>query len=219
MPRKSHFKKLLLLPKEEYIGVEKADPIRFYFWPLIGKLYRRRVELCLDECTGGTRVLDVGFGSGVNFLNLHELYKEIHGLDLTARAAQIADKFQKLGIHTDLRKGNVLKMPYPDEYFDTVLLVSILEHIKPDEQLTAFREMRRVLKPGGQVVYGVPVEQPLMVLAFRLLGYNIRQHHFSSALDIGKVAQSVMGKVRQVYMKSPLPFHRPVYQVGHFIKL
>ena len=83
----------MLLPKEEYSGVEKADPIRFYFWPLIGKLYRRRVELCLAECLRGARVLDVGFGTGVNFLNLHELYEEIHGLDLTARAAQIADKF------------------------------------------------------------------------------------------------------------------------------
>ena len=211
--------KLKLLKREDYLSDDEHDPIRFYYWPLIGNLYRRRVELCLTECTGGVRVLDVGFGSGVNFLNLHDLYKEIHGLDLTARAAQIADKFQKLGIHTDLRKGNVLKMPYPDEYFDTVLLVSILEHIKPGEQLTAFREMRRVLKPGGQVVYGVPLEQPLMVLAFRLLGYNIRQHHFSSELDISKVAQSVMGKVRQVYMKSPLPFIRPVYQVGHFVKL
>lgn len=211
--------KLKLLPRDKYVDVEEYDPLRFYFLPLIGWMYRQRVELCLAECRGGERVLDVGFGSGVNFLNLDKMYSEIYGLDLTAQVSLVTEMFQKIGIQTKLSNGNVLKMPYPDEYFDTVLLVSILEHIKPGEQLTAFREMKRVLKPGGQVVYGVPLEQPLMVLAFRLLGYNIRQHHFSSELDISKVAQSVMGKVRQVYMKSPLPFIRPVYQVGHFVKL
>ncbi len=211
--------KLKLLSKEEYVSVGKSDPIRFYFWPIIGRMYRKRVELCLAECNGGERVLDVGFGSGVNFLNLHELYEEIHGLDLTARAAQIADKFQKLGIHTDLRKGNVLRMPYPDNFFDTVLLVSILEHIKPDEQLTAFREIKRVLKTGGQVIYGVPVEQPFMVFSFRLLGVNIREHHFSTQEDVSDAAQNVMEKVRLVDMNNPLPLMKPFYQVGHFVKL
>ena len=62
-----------------------------------------------------------------------------------------------------MRNGNVLKMSDPDEYFNIVLLVCILEHFKPDEQLTAFQEMKRVLKPGGQVVYGIPLEQPIMV--------------------------------------------------------
>ena len=73
--------KLKLLNKEDYLSDEEHDPIRYYFWPLIGKLYRRRVELCLAECSGGARVLDVGFGTRVNFLNFHELYEEIHGLD------------------------------------------------------------------------------------------------------------------------------------------
>ena len=210
--------KLKLLKKEDYLSDEEHDPIRFYFLPLIGWMYRRRVELCLAECTGGTRVLDVGFGSGVNFLNLNELYEEIHGLDLTARAAQIADKFQKLGIHTDLRKGNVLKMPYPDNFFDTVLLVSILEHIKPDEQLAAFREINRVLKSSGQVIYGVPVEQPFMVFSFRLLGVNIRDHHFSTEEDVAYAANKVFKLVQITSMKSPIPFIKPVYVVGHFIK-
>jgi len=39
-----------------------------------------------------------------------------------------------------------LKMPYADNYFDTVLLVSILEHLKPLELAQAFVEVNRVLK-------------------------------------------------------------------------
>jgi predicted TPR repeat methyltransferase len=47
-------------------------------------MYRQRVELALGECTGGDRVLEVGFGTGLAFPNLHDMYREIHGIDLTA---------------------------------------------------------------------------------------------------------------------------------------
>ena len=60
--------KLKLLPLSEYIGVNKNDPIRFYNLPVIGELYKKRVELCLSKCLGGENVLEVGFGSGVSFL-------------------------------------------------------------------------------------------------------------------------------------------------------
>jgi ubiquinone/menaquinone biosynthesis C-methylase UbiE len=211
--------RLKLLPRDQYIDIEDEDPIRFYFYPVIGKLYRQRVELCLAECKGGERVLDVGFGSGVSFLNLSEMYKEIHGLDLETDVEVVASVFQKIGIRTCLRNGNVLHMPYPDDTFDTVILVSILEHIKPHEQIIAFQEIKRVLKPGGQVVYGVPVEHPLTVFAFRLLNINIREHHFSTEKEVLQAAQSVMEKVRVVDLKPTLPVIKSVYQVGHFRKV
>lgn len=109
-------------------------------------------------------------------------------------------------------------MPYEDDFFDTVLLISILEHIKPDEQTQAFSEIRRVLKPGGQVIYGVPIERRFMVLMFRLLGYNIHEHHFSTEKDVFDAANSVLDKVRVVQMQSTPSLFGPVYEVGHFVK-
>ena len=106
--------RLKLLRPHEYPGVNRFDPIRFYYWPVIGRMYRRRVEMCLEECTGGERVLEVGFGTGLTFLNLHELYREIHGLDLTADVRQVGDAFRSRAIQTHLVNGNVLEMPYPD---------------------------------------------------------------------------------------------------------
>ena len=85
--------KLRLLPHDEYLGVNREDPIRFYYWPVFGRLYRTRVEMCLDECTGGERILEVGFGSGLTFLNLKDKYKEIHGLDLTADVKRVHGVF------------------------------------------------------------------------------------------------------------------------------
>lgn len=209
---------LKLLPVEQYLGVNRNDPIRFYSYPVFGKMYRRRVEMCLAECKGGQRILEVGFGSGVTFLNLNENYKEIHGLDLTADVDKVKAVFTAQKIDSHLKNGSVLEMPYEDNYFDTVLLISILEHLKPADQIKAFTEMRRVLKPGGQVVYGVPIERPFMVFMFRMLGYNIREHHFSTEKDVSSAAGKVLEKVRINQMSSVPSFFGKVYEVGHFVK-
>jgi ubiquinone/menaquinone biosynthesis C-methylase UbiE len=218
MPAQHKPPRLKLLPRAQYVGVNSDDPIRFYRWPVIGSMYRRRVELCLGECLGGQRILEIGFGSGLTFMNLHEMYREIHGLDLTTDTAAVQAAFASRGVNTQLRNGNVLEMPYPDDQFDAVLLISILEHLKPDQQGRAFAEIRRVLKPGGQVVYGVPIERPLMVFMFRRLGYDIRQHHFSTERDVCAAAEQSMQKVRIIQMRSRPPIFGPVYEVGHFIK-
>jgi SAM-dependent methyltransferase len=210
--------KLELLPYREYVGVDRDDPLRFYFRPVLGKMYRRRIELSLAQCSGGRRILEVGFGSGVTFLNLSRMYEEIHGLDLNASVEQVSELFEKKRIRTHLRNGSVLSMPYDNDYFDTVLLISILEHLKPPELTGAFDEIRRVLKPGGQVVYGVPIERAFMVFMFRLLGYNIREHHFSTEKDVFDAAESVLEKVRVVRMKSVPSIFGAVYEIGHFRK-
>jgi ubiquinone/menaquinone biosynthesis C-methylase UbiE len=211
--------KLKLLPRDQYLGVNGDDPIRFYYWPILGRMYRRRVEMCLGQLSGGQRVLEIGFGSGLTFLNLHDKYQEIHGLDLTADTGFIQQRFAARGISTDLRQGNVLQMPYRDGHFDSVLLISILEHLKPEEQPLAFAEIRRVLRPGGQVVYGVPIERPLMVWMFRLLGYDIRAHHFSTEVQVRAAAASLLKEACVEKMPSFPKGLGYVYEVGHFVKV
>lgn len=209
---------LRLLPAEQYKGVNAQDPIRYYYWPVFGSMYRRRVELALGECSGGRRVLEVGFGTGLAFPNLHDLYEEIHGLDLTADIEAVKSVFEPLGIPLYLKNGDVLNMPYEDSYFDTVLLISILEHLKPFDLKQAFVEIRRVLRPGGQMVYGTPVERPFMGFMFRVLGADIREHHFSTEREIAAAAHKAFSKGKVLQMKSTPPIFGAVYEVGHFLK-
>ena len=218
MPKAADLTKLKLLAYRDYAGVDRNDPLRFYYWPVIGRMYRRRIELCLAECTGGQCILEVGFGSGVTFLNLSEDYKEIYGIDLNAAVKDVSAVFKARQIETHLQNGSVLSMPYEDDFFDTVLLISILEHLKPSEQIPAFREIRRVLKPGGQAIYGVPIERRFMVWMFWLMGCNIREHHFSTEKDVFSAADSILDKVRVIQMQSSPSLFGPVYEVGHFAK-
>lgn len=207
--------KLKLLPRQQYKGVNQLDPITYYYWPVFGSMYRRRVELALGECEGGERILEIGFGTGLAFPNLAEMYTEIHGLDLTADIQAIETVFKPMNLKLDLRKGDVLSMPYADNTFDTVLLVSILEHLKPHELEQALSEVRRVLKPGGQMVYGTPVERPFMVFMFRILGHDIRDEHFSTEKEIAAASRKVFAGGNVIQMKSVVG---AVYEVGNFKK-
>ena len=211
--------KLKLLPAETYKGVNQYDPIKYYYWPIFGRMYRQRVELALGECTGGERILEVGFGTGLAFPNLHDTYQEIHGIDLTADIDAVRSVFEPMEIPLFLKMGDVLSMPYyEDNFFDTVLMVSILEHLKPLELEQAFAEVKRVLKPGGQMVYGTPVEKPFMVFMFKMLGHDIRDEHFSTEQEIASAARKVFSKGKVIEMKSTPPIAGTVYTVGNFIK-
>lgn len=155
----------------------------------------------------------------MTFLNLHQLYREIHGLDLTASVEQVRATFQAMNIDVHLQKGDILQIPEPSGCFDTVLLISILEHLKPDQQLPALHEIRRVLKPGGQMIYGVPMDRPLMSFMFGLMGYpNIHDYHLSTEKDVRKAARQVFRQVRIITMKPFGGLFGAVYEIGHFVK-
>jgi SAM-dependent methyltransferase len=53
---------------------------------------------------------------------------------------------------------SALDLTFPDNSFDTVVSTELLEHV-PDPQL-AFREMFRVVKPGGYVILSTPLYWP-----------------------------------------------------------
>jgi SAM-dependent methyltransferase len=50
--------------------------------------------------------------------------------------------------------GDILRMPFSDGTFDSVLCLHVLEHVADDRQ--AIRELYRIVKPGGQMTIMVP---------------------------------------------------------------
>ena len=50
------------------------------------------------------------------------------------------------------------KLPFPDNTFDAVFSLNVLEHVK--DPFTSAKELERVLKPGGKLYVAVPFLQP-----------------------------------------------------------
>jgi SAM-dependent methyltransferase len=74
-------------------------------------------------------------------------------------------------------------LPFDPAMFDTILLTDVLEHIaRPDE---LWREMTRVLRPGGKVIVTVPFLYPIHEEPHdyhRYTGYKLR--HFCEAVGL-----------------------------------
>ena len=146
----------------------------------MGRLFRQRVARCVSLLPAGDGVLEVGYGSGVSFLNLSERFREIHGIDLHNHPDEVARSFASTGLNLRLRQGSVVELPYEDDSFDAVLAISIHEELPLHQQERAFAEVHRVLRPGGCYVVGVPGVNILMNSAFYALGCNIGKYHVST---------------------------------------
>jgi len=98
-------------------------------------------------------VLEVGFGSGLN-LPFYDKTKVRHvwALDPSSELWDMADeRVRGAGVPVEFLHAGAEEIPLPDRSADTVLVTFTLCTL-PDAA-RALREMARVLKPGGELVF------------------------------------------------------------------
>jgi ubiquinone/menaquinone biosynthesis C-methylase UbiE len=99
------------------------------------------------------RVLEIGIGTGLNFEHYDRTQvAQVVGLDPGVEMHALARKRAgAAGIAVQLVALSAERIPFDDGAFDTVLVTYTLCTI-PDP-VAALREMRRVLKPGGRLIF------------------------------------------------------------------
>ncbi len=97
-------------------------------------------------------ILDAGCGTGgfIRFLARERPAWQVTGVDASDLACGLARERTKASIV----QANLERLPFADGSFDAVVTADVLYHVEDDRQ--ALREIRRVLRPGGIVVYNVP---------------------------------------------------------------
>lgn len=96
----------------------------------------------------GKRVLEIGVGLGADHQRFAEAGALLHGIDLTPRAIEHTRRRLDLhGLRSSLQTGDAENLHFPDDHFDHVYSWGVLHHT-PDTP-RAFREVLRVLRPGG----------------------------------------------------------------------
>lgn len=155
--------------RRERVERGEVDPLRYTsFTP--GYLFSRHVlerrVLALLSARGlrpltGRRILDVGCGDGVvgesEGIHLHDFIRygsrpeDLHGVELQP---DLVGHGRELQPGITLETGSADELPYPDAFFDLVCQSTVFSSILDDGmRRRAAAEMRRVLRPGGAILW------------------------------------------------------------------
>lgn len=139
---------------------------------LLGGVARRRRRL-LARARGVT--LEIGVGTGRN-LDVYPPDADVIGIDtsanMLARASRRADR---LGVPIRIELADVQQLPFADATFDTVAATCVFCSVA--DPLAGFREVARVVRPGGQVLLleHVRPRTPLLGWLFDLVNPVVRR--------------------------------------------
>ena len=110
--------------------------------------FQRTQQIVRDRVRPGSRIIDIGGGSGVHAAALAERGDEVVLIDPVPRHVQAASTYDTFSaVLADARA-----LPVDDHRFDAALLLGPLYHlVDRRDRLRAWREAIRVVRPGGWV--------------------------------------------------------------------
>ena len=158
--------KLIIPKKENLIPLKYSyidSTIDQYYRPLQGYFMQKRLELVYLMLGNRKvdRILDVGYGGGTFIPMLSKIAKKVHGIDTMPYPEKVKKILKRENVKAELKVGSIFKTNYKNNFFDRIACVSVLEHFKGEEINKAVSEMYRILKPGGYLVIGSPVKNPM----------------------------------------------------------
>lgn len=135
----------------------------FGAYNMLKRLQARDIMNALDV-KPSEAVLDFGCGSGYMTIEIAKLAKKAYGIDIN-------EYIEKINIPPILQgrleyiRVSGEKLPFQDNFFDTILASEILPMIPDPEKFLA--EIRRVLKPNGRLVISNGAGHPVIKNAFK----------------------------------------------------
>ncbi len=189
------------------------------------------------DLAGSDMALEIGCGSGFNAALLSLPCRRLIATDLPFHDART----HSLGISvarkllSKLEIENVMlvscsgeSLPFPDGMFDFVFSSSVLEHI--DDKERALKEMMRVVRPGGVVIFIIPTYVQSLCAFAHLYLYiakraldvaRVKIFHLRAgdqggllprANDSGRAAHEIAGSFRKSHPSFPLPEPHGAYK-------
>ncbi len=146
--------------------------------------YRGRRRIVADavaalELPPRADILDAGCGSGRN-LELLTSFGSVSGLEPSGGSLQAA-RAREVG---SVVEGSIEEIPFPDESFDLVTSLDVIEHV---DDSAALPELRRVVRRGGFLLLTVPA-YPFLWSAHDVANHHRRRYTRSSLVAAAEAA-------------------------------
>jgi SAM-dependent methyltransferase len=121
------------------------------FATALGGQYELAVEL--GQISSTSRVLDVGCGPGQLTAQLAAVAESVAGVDFSpSMIAEARERYPDI----EFDVANAEQLPFKGGSFDVVVCSYVSHHLA--RPVAAFRELHRVLEPGGRLVVITPVQ-------------------------------------------------------------
>jgi len=123
----------------------------FRHWTIFGK----ELEMLARRWQKG-KLLNIGCAHGPDFLPFRESY-DLFGVDSSWGMLKQAQRYSaKFSFHANLMVADATNLPFADNAFDCAIAVATYHHVRGhNKRQEAFRELRRILKPGGEAFLSV----------------------------------------------------------------
>ncbi len=130
------------------------------FYGLLSRAYersplslpKRLVEEILRDLKGCCRVLDVGCATGYLTRRLAIVCDQVVGVDINRKMVEISRSRNRLP-NTKFIRADAHNLPFPDAYFDGIVLSEILQHL---DVTKALKEVDRVAVGGCRTIVVLP---------------------------------------------------------------
>lgn len=181
-----------------------------------GNIYRKQkrqkelqIFLKLLNKKDGEKVLEIGCSSGF----LTEQLGEVTAIDTSKNMLKIA---QQKNLKATVLEADMFKLPFKNNSFDKVITMRVWNHLNKEDLKKALKEVRRVLKPNGILVFDIEEKNWLRRFInffykriFEVTGFKVHQYGWIEiqmilydedfSLDAWKLLEHKIGK--QIVLK------------------
>lgn len=160
------------------------------------------------DAKSNMKAIELGCGEGYSTQRLHRMLGSNFVMMASEYVEGLLPQAKKLNPDVKIIQESVYELKHKDESFDVVFLLEVLEHLDyPDE---ALKEIKRILKPDGVLILGVPREPLWRALNMargkylKDFGNTVGHLNHWSARSLVKHVERHLGPVK--VRKNPIPW-------------
>lgn len=133
---------------------------------------KQRYRECIKAKCSNARLLEYGCGTGSEFSTWELAGSNVVGIDISEQAVQIARADAlKSNLAAQFHVMNAEALSFPNCSFDLVVGTGILHHLSLH---SAYSEIARVLRPGGEAIFFEPLGHNPLINLYRRMTPSMR---------------------------------------------